>query len=197
MRIARMAVSAISKKKFIIERKNCKISPDIRKSTPHYKTSQLSQYNETWLGCLAQWLERCIHIAEVAGSNPAAPTNLTCMHWKKIAANTVYQLIGKGVGVVSTIITVALVTRALGVSQFGEYVLITTVPAFLYLVADFGLNAVFLRQIATDNHHVQKFGSLLVLRLGLSLLTFLLALSYAFLSPFDPLVKGGVALAAP
>ncbi|OGC64235.1 hypothetical protein A3J33_01820 [candidate division WWE3 bacterium RIFCSPLOWO2_02_FULL_53_10] len=118
------------------------------------------------------------------------------MHWKKIAANTVYQLIGKGVGVVSTIITVALVTRALGVSQFGEYVLITTVPAFLYLVADFGLNAVFLRQIAADNHHVQKFGSLLVLRLGLSLLTFLLALSYAFLSPFDPLVKGGIALAA-
>src|SRR3972149_9805300 len=106
---------------------------------------------------------------------------MSSVSWRKIAANSFYQLVGKGIGVVSTIVTVALVTRALGVSQFGEYVLITTVPAFLYLVADFGLNAVFLRQIATDNHHVQKLGSLLVLRLGLSLLTFLLALSYAFL----------------
>ncbi|MDP1710635.1 MAG: flippase [candidate division WWE3 bacterium] len=118
------------------------------------------------------------------------------MTWRKIAANTIYQLAGKGVGVVSTIITIALVTRALGVSQFGEYVLITTVPAFLYLLADFGLNAVFLRQVAVDNHHVQKFGSLLVLRLGLAALTFLLAVSYAFLSPYAPVVQWGIVLAA-
>lgn len=118
------------------------------------------------------------------------------MTWRKIATNTIYQLIGKGLSVVSTIVTVALVTRALGVSQFGEYVLITTVPAFLYLLADFGLNAVFLRQIATDNHHVKKFGSLLVLRLGLSFLTFLLALSYAFLSPYDSVIRWGIVLAS-
>jgi O-antigen/teichoic acid export membrane protein len=118
------------------------------------------------------------------------------MTWRKIAANTIYQLIGKGVSIVSTIVTVALVTRALGVSQFGEYILITTVPAFLYLIADFGLNAVFLRQVATDNRHVQKFGSLLILRLGLSFLTFLLALSLAFLAPYALVVKLGIALAA-
>ena len=118
------------------------------------------------------------------------------MSWRKIAANTIYQLIGKGVGVVSTVVTVALVTRALGVSQFGEYVLITTVPAFLYLLADFGLNAVFLRQVAQDNHHVQKFGSLLFLRLGLSAATFLLALSFALLSPYAAIVKWGVMIAS-
>lgn len=118
------------------------------------------------------------------------------MSWRKIAANTIYQIAGKGVSAVSTIITVALVTRALGVSQFGEYVLITTVPIFLYLLADFGLNAVFLRQVATDDRHVRKFGSLLVLRLGLTALTFLLAVSYAFLSPYAPVVQWGIVLAA-
>ncbi|MEX0587404.1 MAG: flippase [Patescibacteria group bacterium] len=118
------------------------------------------------------------------------------MLWRKIAANTIYQLIGKGVSVISSIATVALVTRALGVSQFGEYILITTVPAFLYLIADFGLNAVFLRQVAQDNHHVRKFGSLLVLRLGLSAATFLLALAFALLAPYSALVKGGIVLAA-
>jgi O-antigen/teichoic acid export membrane protein len=118
------------------------------------------------------------------------------MSWRKIAANTIYQLIGKGVSIVSTVATVALVTRALGVSQFGEYVLITTVPAFLYLLADFGLNAVFLRQVAQDNHHVQKFGSLLFLRLGLSAATFLLALSFALLSPYAAVVKWGIMIAS-
>lgn len=118
------------------------------------------------------------------------------MSWKKIAANTLYQVVGKGVSVASSLVTVALVTRALGVSQFGEYVLITTVPSFLYLLADFGLNAVFLRQVAADNHHLQKFGSLMALRSGLAFLTFLLALAYAFLSPYSPLVKGGIVLAA-
>lgn len=118
------------------------------------------------------------------------------MSWKKIAANTIYQMIGKGVSIVSTIGTVALVTRALGVSQFGDYVLITTVPAFLYLLADFGLNAVFLRQVATDDHHIQKFGGLMVLRLGLAFLTFLLAISYALLSPYGSLIKWGIGLAS-
>jgi O-antigen/teichoic acid export membrane protein len=121
---------------------------------------------------------------------------MSSVSWRKIAANTFYQLVGKGIGVVSTIVTVALITRALGVSQFGEYVLITTVPAFLYLLADFGLNAVFLRQVAQDNHHVQKFGSLLFLRLGLSAVTFLLALAFAFLSPYAAVVKWGVTIAA-
>ena len=115
--------------------------------------------------------------------------------WKKIAANTAYQLIGKVVSVASSMITVALVTRVLGVSQFGEYVLITTVPAFLYLLADFGLNAVFLRQIAQDNHHVQKFGSLLFLRLGLSVVTFLLAISFAAFSPYSEVVRWGIVIA--
>uniref|UniRef100_A0A831Z1Z2 Flippase n=1 Tax=candidate division WWE3 bacterium TaxID=2053526 RepID=A0A831Z1Z2_UNCKA len=115
--------------------------------------------------------------------------------WRKIAANTVYQLGGKGFSILANILILALVTRSLGVAQFGEYILVTTVPTFLYLLGDFGLNAVFLREVARNNHHVDKFGSLLSLRMLLAAISVLLGLAYAFLYPHAPLVRLGIILA--
>ena len=114
--------------------------------------------------------------------------------WKEIAANTFYQLLGKGFSILTNILIVALITRSLGVSLFGDYVLATTVPAFLYFLADFGLNAIFLREISRDNHHTQKFGSLFVLRLGLAALAVVLGLGYAFLYPHDGILRLAIVL---
>ena len=117
------------------------------------------------------------------------------MSWRKIAVNTIYQLIGKGFSILTNILMLALITRALGVAQFGEYVLVTTVPTFLYLFADFGLNAVFLREVAKDNHHIAKFGSLLSMRLILAAASLVFGLAYAFLYPHAPLVRAGIMIA--
>lgn len=117
------------------------------------------------------------------------------MSWRKIAANTIYQLVGKGFSILTNVLMLALITRALGVAQFGEYILVTTVPTFLYLFADFGLNAVFLREVAKDNHHVAKFGSLLSLRLILAGLSLVPGVAYAFFYPHSPLVQVGIMIA--
>jgi len=117
------------------------------------------------------------------------------MSWRKIAANTVYQLGGKGFSILVNILIIALITRALGVEQFGEYVLVTTVPTFLYLLGDFGLNAVFLRDLSADGRHVRKFGNLLSLRMVLATASLLLGLAYAFLYPHPPAVQLGIIVA--
>jgi len=117
------------------------------------------------------------------------------MTWKKIAANTIYQLGGKGFSILANIAIIALITRSLGVAQFGEYVLVTTVPTFLYLFGDFGLNAVFLREVSKDNHHLAKFGSLLSLRMVLAAATLLLGLAYAYFYPHAPLIRLGIIIA--
>lgn len=117
------------------------------------------------------------------------------MTWRKIAANTFYQLAGKGFSILTNILVLALITRALGVEQFGEYVLVTTVPTFLYLMGDFGLNAVFLREVAQDSNHVKKFGSLLSLRMALAAVSLVFGLAYAFFYPHDPLVRMGIIIA--
>lgn len=115
--------------------------------------------------------------------------------WKKIAANTIYQLIGRGIAIIVGIAIVALITRSLGTAGYGSYVLATTIPALFFLLTDFGLNAVYLREVAKDSGHLRKFGSLLGLRLFLSILFFLIATSYVlFLSPYSALVKGGITL---
>lgn len=115
--------------------------------------------------------------------------------WKKIAANTIYQLIGRGMAIIIGIAIVALITRSLGTAGYGVYVLATTIPALFFLLTDFGLNAVYLREVAKDDRHLKKFGSLLGLRLTFSLLFFSLAASYVlFFSPYPPLVKGGITL---
>ncbi|GMR19366.1 MAG: hypothetical protein BMS9Abin34_503 [Patescibacteria group bacterium] len=111
--------------------------------------------------------------------------------WKAITVNTIYQIIGKGFGVTASIIVIALITRSLGAGGFGDYVLATTVPAFFYLFVDFGLNAIFLRNIVQGKDHRGQFGSLLGLRLGLAGLFFSLGALYIFLSPYPQLVKVG------
>ena len=114
--------------------------------------------------------------------------------WRKIAANTFYQLSGKGFSILTNILIVALITRSLGVALFGDYILATTVPAFLYFLADFGLNAIFLREVSHDNHHTQKFGSLFALRLGLAALAIILGLGYAFLYPHSDVLRLAIVL---
>ena len=38
------------------------------------KDKPISYILERWHGRLAQWIERCVDIAEVTGSNPVSPT---------------------------------------------------------------------------------------------------------------------------
>ncbi|NIT04341.1 oligosaccharide flippase family protein [Candidatus Saccharibacteria bacterium] len=115
--------------------------------------------------------------------------------WRKIGTNTVYQLIGKGVSVISSVIIVSLLTRSLGGENYGEYVLVTSVPAFLYLFVDFGLNAIFLREISSAGRHSKRFGSFFALRAILSMIAFLTGLAFAFIYTSEPLIRTGMAIA--
>ncbi len=65
---------------------------------------------------------------------------------KSVAINTVSQLIGRGVSVAATFIVTFLVARQLGADGYGDFVKITTYVALFYLLADFGMNAVYLQQ---------------------------------------------------
>lgn len=65
---------------------------------------------------------------------------------KIVAINTVNQLIGRAVGAVVTFAVTFIVARQLGAPGYGDFVKITTYVAFFYLLADFGVNAVYLQQ---------------------------------------------------
>jgi O-antigen/teichoic acid export membrane protein len=66
----------------------------------------------------------------------------------KIAANTLYQLIGKLITAGITFLVTILIARQFGSTGFGEFTKITTYVAFFYLIVDFGQNAIVLKQIS-------------------------------------------------
>ena len=63
-----------------------------------------------------------------------------------IVANTFSQLVGKIIGAGTTFFISILLAKQFGVSGYGDFVKITTYIAFFFLIADFGLNAVYLQK---------------------------------------------------
>jgi len=131
----------------------------------------------------------------------------------KIAANTLYQLIGKLITAGITFLVTILIARQFGSTGFGEFTKITTYVAFFYLIVDFGLNAIVLKQISNLKSQNSKpnlktqnyFGNLLSLRIFFSLVLIFLALAILICLPFNtvtfqgftPLSRLGIIILAP
>lgn len=116
-------------------------------------------------------------------------TNLTL----KIANNTLFQLIGKVVSMSITILTTIIITRQYGREGYGEFNIMQNYPALFFIIADFGLNAIAVREISKYPEKTEKYlANILFLRLMLCMV--LLAFSsfaLAFL-PYEFNLKLGV-----
>lgn len=95
---------------------------------------------------------------------------------KQLFTNTLSQLIGRAISALATLGITILVARRLGADGYGDFVKITTYVVFFYLLADFGYNAIFLR----DEIHWQD---LLGLRLVTGSLLVCAALAILFIIP--------------
>jgi O-antigen/teichoic acid export membrane protein len=118
---------------------------------------------------------------------------------KIVAINTVSQLIGKVVSAVAAFIVTFLVARQLGASGYGDFVKITTYIAFFYLLADFGINAVYLQQAQSRT----SWPALILIRTMGGLILIALALILAMLLPgtrtsgYTSLVRLGILFYSP
>lgn len=103
----------------------------------------------------------------------------------KVVKNTVSQLLGKAISLLTTLIITALITRRFGEEGYGLFTLMTTFPAYFYLVVDFGINAIVIRQTAKPTEKIgEYFRNLYTFRLAFAAFTIvLLTLSLPFI-PF-------------
>ena len=72
----------------------------------------------------------------------------------KIAKNTVYQLVGKLITMSVTVLLTFLITRNYGAGGYGELSLMQGFPAIFFIVVDFGLNAISVREVSKDERGV-------------------------------------------
>jgi O-antigen/teichoic acid export membrane protein len=114
----------------------------------------------------------------------------------QLAFNTTSQIIGRIVSSLTTFIVTLVLAKTFGAQGFGDYVKITTYVAFFYLLADFGINAMYLQQ---EKH----WEDLLVLRIIMSCVLVLGALGVLYLLPkgvtqgYTDIVRMGIILLSP
>jgi O-antigen/teichoic acid export membrane protein len=115
-----------------------------------------------------------------------------------VAKNTIAQLIGRGISALTTLVITILIARQFGAAGYGDFVKVTTYVAFFYLVADFGVNAIFLQQDMRAYWHslvtVRIIGSVMLILLSLVLLLLLPATAFG---GYTPSVRFAILLFSP
>ncbi|MBI4100646.1 flippase [Candidatus Microgenomates bacterium] len=123
----------------------------------------------------------------------------------KIATNTFVQILGRFITAGTTFLITILIAREFGAEGYGEFTKIMTFVAFFYLISDFGLNAIAVKQISENEAEKEKiFANFLSLRIFSSVILVLLAIFIAAFLPyyqsqnqgFSSFVKLGIFIAS-
>lgn len=118
--------------------------------------------------------------------------------YQKLAKHTIYQIIARISSSGASFLITILIARHFGISSYGDYAKVTAFVTLFYLLADFGLNAVFLQQ----EEAVKRFRDLFYTRISLSFLLVVCVNVLAYLLPynpstsigFSPLVRVGISI---
>ena len=111
----------------------------------------------------------------------------------RVGINTSFQVAARLVTTVSTLAVTLLVTRNLSQSDWGVFVTITSYVALFYLLVDFGLNSIVVRELESHKGKLgEYFGNLLTIRISLSILASFLALGVLSFTNHSSEIKIGI-----
>lgn len=102
---------------------------------------------------------------------------------KKIIYNASAQGLGKSISLLISILATALLTRNLGSSSYGQYVLIISFVNLLVAFGNWGTQIIGVRELSRTKKKALFFGSISFLRLALSLIAFFFGLIIILLAP--------------
>lgn len=112
---------------------------------------------------------------------------------KKVALNTLIQIIGKIISTFIGLLSLALITRYLGLAGFGEYTTIITFLTFFAVAADLGLTLVTAQMISVKDDDENKIlNNLFSFRLFSSLIVLGLAPLVVIFFPYSLEIKIGI-----
>ncbi len=112
---------------------------------------------------------------------------------RKIAHNTIIQIIGKGVSTVIGIVVIGMLTRYLGKAGFGQYTTIMAFLQFFGVIADLGLYIILVKKISEPGVDEDSIVSnIFTLRLISAVVFIGLAPIVVLFLPYAAIVKVGV-----
>ncbi len=99
----------------------------------------------------------------------------------KIARNTIYQMVMRAASAITVLLATIFIARYFGLSGYGDFIKITAYVGLFYLLADFGLNAVFLQKTEKEI----GFRDLLYLRIIAAIILIFAAIGISFFLPYN------------
>lgn len=114
---------------------------------------------------------------------------------RKIALNTIYQMVGRGGGGILAVVGIAFITRYLGREGFGIYTTITAFLMFFGIIVNFGLTTITVQMISERENGINKiFNNIFTLRFVSSVFFLSLAPIVSLFFPYPTIIKVGIAV---
>ena len=112
---------------------------------------------------------------------------------KKVALNTIFQIIGRVFTVFAALIIVVYLTRYLGVEGYGNYTTIIAYLGIFTILADFGFYMIAAREMAQKKHDQGKiFANTMSVRIFSAALVLLIANIAVLFFPYPEVIKTGI-----
>ena len=116
---------------------------------------------------------------------------------QKVALNTLWQIIGKTISIVTGIAVITLLTRSLGVEGYGGFTTVTAYLQFFGIIVDFGLTLIAVQMLSTNKWDERKlFNNFMSLKVVTSLFVFGLAVVIAWFTNYPVIVKTAITIAS-
>lgn len=117
---------------------------------------------------------------------------------KKIFTSTIWQLIGKFFSMTITVGATMAIARIYGRESYGEFNLMQSWPALVFIVVDFGLNAIAVRESVKEQHLLEEYYSnVLLLRALLSAILIAIMGIALYFFPYSSSLKFGIFISLP
>ncbi|HWS48939.1 MAG TPA: flippase [Candidatus Methanoperedens sp.] len=102
---------------------------------------------------------------------------------KRLAVNTVVQILGKVLSVIVSLLITGILTRRLGVEIYGQYILIVSLTIFFDSLADFGTSIIGVREASKEEiekNRIKIWSNVTILRLMMAVISLGLGLILIF-----------------
>ncbi len=121
---------------------------------------------------------------------------MTSSTQRRVASNTAVQLAGKAVVLVIALVSIAVITRYLGPTEYGRYALALMYMQLFGVLADVGIYTTVVRDISKNPARAEELvGNALTLRILLALGVIVLGGATSLLLPYDHELRVGILIA--
>ena len=114
-----------------------------------------------------------------------------------IGINTIYQIMSRAASAIVALINTRLLTTYLGAAGYGQYQIAAVYVSLFWILTDFGLDTLVVREISSDESKTQTyFSRLFTLRLLIGAVLTTIALGTMFFLPYPTHVKVAIVIGA-